>query len=115
MPRFTYYQPGETIQAAKKRLEICRAAMLCESIEKSLQLWAQNHSYTIRLQAEALGLPESTLANSMNPDIPKCNYQLRRLIDHMWLLGDLSFLDDLEFAVGGWLFQFRNPMRLRRI
>lgn len=109
MPRFTYCQPGETIQAAKKRLEICRESGLPEFIEKAFKRWASAHHFTIRMQAEGLGLPESTLANSINPEISNCNYQLRRLIDHIWLLGDLTFLDDLEFAVGRVAFPIPQP------
>lgn len=109
MPRFVYCQPGETIQAAKNRLEICRESGLPEFIEKALKRWAGDHPLTIRMQAEALDLPESTLANSINPEISNCNYQLRRLINHMWLLGDLTFLDDLEFAVGRVAFPIPQP------
>ena len=51
-----------------------------ETVKEALQRWAKGHRMPLRRQAELLGVPESTLANAVNPHIDSCHYQLRHLL-----------------------------------
>jgi len=71
-----------------------------ETLKEALQAWAKAAPMTLKLQADLLGIPESTLANALNPNIDNMHYHLRWLIPHTLLLGDLGALDYLEACVG---------------
>jgi len=71
-----------------------------ETLKEALQRWAKSSSMTLKLQADLLGIPESTLANALNPNIDNMHYHLRWLIPQTLLLGDFGALDYLEACVG---------------
>ncbi len=71
-----------------------------ETVKEALQRWAKGHRMPLRRQAELLGIPESTLANAVNPHIDSCHYQLRHLVPQTMLLQDLAMMDYLESCLG---------------
>lgn len=71
-----------------------------ETVKEALQRWAKGHRMPLRRQAELLGVPESTLANAVNPHIDSCHYQLRHLVPHTLLLQDFGMVDYLESCLG---------------
>jgi len=71
-----------------------------ETVKEALQRWAKGHRMSLRRQAELLGIAESTLANSVNPHIDNCHYQLRHLVSQTMLLQDFGMMDYLESCLG---------------
>lgn len=71
-----------------------------ETLREMLQRVTKAAPMPLRHQAEHLGLPESTLGNSVNPHIEKMDYKLSWLIPHMLLMGSLEPLEYLATCVG---------------
>lgn len=76
-----------------------------ETLREFLQRWCKGAPMPMRRQAEHLGLPESTLGNSVNPHVEAMEYKLSWLIPHMLLVGNLEPLDYLEACVGRVAFK----------
>ena len=58
-----------------------------ETLKEALQRWAKSFPMTLKLQADLLGIPESALANALNPNIDSMHYHLRWLIPHTVVVG----------------------------
>jgi len=70
------------------------------TLKDALYDTVHNTPTPLKAMAEELGCKYSTLANSVNPNIPGLEFQLSRLIPVCRMSGNLAVLDYIEHALG---------------
>ena len=71
-----------------------------ETLREFLYRWCKAEPLSLKRQAELLGIPESTLGNSINPHMEAMEYKLSWLIPHMLINNSLEPLNYLAACVG---------------